>query len=54
VDFTAVLYKVHQNKEGDLMAALDKFLGGASSKDDMDMDDDGEEFHAFVLLKFEP
>jgi V-type H+-transporting ATPase subunit C len=53
VDFTAVLYKVHQNKEGDLMNALDKFLGGAS-KDDVDMDDDGEEFHAFVLLKFEP
>ena len=52
VDFTAVLYKVHAGKETDLTVALDKRLG--NSVDD-DLGDDGdEEYHDFVLLKFEP
>lgn len=55
VDFTSVLYKVHPNKDAELIAALDKHLGGsASGKDEKDGDDDGEEFHEFVLLKFDP
>lgn len=53
VDFTAVLYKVHTNKENELISALDKQLGSAD-----DLKDDGEEgedeYHDFVLLKFEP
>ena len=52
VDFTAVLYKVHHGKETELIAALDKQLGG-ETEGDKDMDDDGEEFHEFVLIKFE-
>jgi len=53
VDFTSVLYKA--SDETKLVASLDKALG--SSDDD---DDDGgemvedEEYHDFVLLKFEP
>lgn len=54
VDFTAVLYKVHPNKDTDLIHALDKFLGGTSGSDDKDVDDEGEDFHEFVLLKFDP
>ena len=50
VDFTAVLYKVHPGKDQNLTLALDSSLG--SSKDD-DVDD-GEEYHDFVLLKFDP
>jgi V-type H+-transporting ATPase subunit C len=54
VDFTAVLYKVHHHKEGDLVAALDKHLGipAHHNADDADIDD-GEEYHDFVMLKFE-
>jgi V-type H+-transporting ATPase subunit C len=54
VDFTAVLYKVHHNREGDLVAALDKHLGNPAlhSLEDADMDD-GEDYHDFVMLKFE-
>jgi len=48
-----VLYKVHNGKDQDLMAALDKYLGNSNHKDDDDVQDD-EEFHDFVLLKFEP
>jgi len=51
VDFTAVLYKVHHGKENDLINALDKQLGGDA--DDKDMDEEGEEFHEFVLIKFD-
>ena len=50
VDFTAVLYKVHSGKEQDLTAALDKALGDAKT-DDEDAEDD---YHDFVLLKFDP
>lgn len=50
VDFTAVLYKAHTGKENQLIEALDKALGGPEVKD---ADEDGEEYHEFVLLKFE-
>lgn len=50
VDFTAVLYKAFQGKDGDLTQALDKSLGSEQN----DGDEEGEEYHDFVLLKFEP
>jgi len=56
VDFTAVLYKIHRNREHDLIKALDQNLGStqhAHLKDD-DNQDDEEEYHDFVMLKFEP
>jgi V-type H+-transporting ATPase subunit C len=52
VDFTAVLYKVLPHKDDELINALDKHLGGGVS--DKDSEDAGEEFHEFVLLKFDP
>jgi len=52
VDFTAVLYKVQGSKEPDLIKALDKALGVPTTKDD-DEDDAGDEYHDFVLVKFE-
>lgn len=51
VDFTAVLYKVHSGKETQLTQALDKALGNAT---DDDLEDEGDEYHDFVLLKFDP
>jgi V-type H+-transporting ATPase subunit C len=51
VDFTAVLYKVHHGKEQNLTAALDKALGEPKGEDDFE---EGDEYHDFVLLKFEP
>jgi V-type H+-transporting ATPase subunit C len=56
VDFTAVLYKVQNGKDTELIAALDKQLGNPSDKKDGDGDteDMDEEFHDFVLLKFDP
>jgi V-type H+-transporting ATPase subunit C len=53
VDFTAVLYKVHQGKDQDLTRALDKALGEAA-KDGEDMDDMEDDYHDFVLIKFDP
>eukprot|EP00980_Cylindrotheca_fusiformis_P025335 scaffold13478_cov132-Cylindrotheca_fusiformis.AAC.28 len=53
VDFTAVLYKVHPGKDTDLMNALDKALGSGSADEDLG-DEAEEEYHDFVLLKFEP
>lgn len=50
VDFTAVLFKAFQGKDGDLTQALDKSLGSTEH----DADEEGEEYHEFVLLKFEP
>lgn len=50
VDFTSVLYKVHSGKEHLLTHELDKSLGNGAD-DDLD---EGEEYHDFVLLKFEP
>jgi V-type H+-transporting ATPase subunit C len=57
VDFTAVLYKVLPNKDEDLIKALDKYLGNSSNSvmDDKDKEEDGgEEFHEFVMLRFDP
>jgi V-type H+-transporting ATPase subunit C len=51
VDFTAVLYKVHQGKDIGLTRALDSALGDAT---DDDVDEGDEEYHDFVLLKFDP
>mmetsp|Transcript_38988 Transcript_38988/g.79797 ORF Transcript_38988/g.79797 Transcript_38988/m.79797 type:complete len:106 (+) Transcript_38988:1063-1380(+) len=54
VDFTAVLYKVAKNKDQALTDALDKALGeGGNAGDDVN-DDDDEDYHDFVLLKFDP
>jgi V-type H+-transporting ATPase subunit C len=54
VDFTAVLYKVADGKAALLTEALDKALGPESTEDDKDVDEGGEEFHDFVLIKFDP
>lgn len=51
VDFTAVLYKAIKGKEEELTQALDKALGSGENND---VEDDGDEYHDFVLLKFEP
>lgn len=50
VDFTSVLYKVHSGKDHLLTQKLDKSLGSVAD----DLDEGGEEYHDFVLLKFEP
>lgn len=52
VDFTAVLYKVIQGKELMLIGALDKTFGEKKSKEE-DIEDE-EEYHDFVLIKFDP
>ena len=52
VDFTAVLYKVTTGKDVMLVNALDKAFGDDKGKED-DMEDD-EEYHDFVLIKFDP
>jgi V-type H+-transporting ATPase subunit C len=52
VDFTSVLYKVHSGKDLQLTQKLDKSLG--SGIDDAADDEGAEEYHDFVLLKFEP
>merc|ERR1712176_1140409 len=52
VDFTAVLYKVGTGKETQLVAALDKTFGNNKGKVE-DVEDE-EEYHDFVLIKFEP
>jgi len=51
VDFTSVLYKVHNGKDHQLTQKLDKSLGNEA---DDDLDEGAEEYHDFVLLKFEP
>lgn len=50
VDFTSVLYKVHSEKDHQLTQKLDQSLGNGTD----DFDDGAEEYHDFVLLKFEP
>jgi len=52
VDFTAVLYKVSSGKEAMLVDALDKTFGEKKGKEE-DIEDD-EEYHDFVLIKFDP
>jgi len=49
VDFTSVLYKVHSGKDLQLTQKLDQSLGNGA--DDVD---EGEEYHDFVLIKFDP
>ncbi|OEU20750.1 V-type H-ATPase subunit C [Fragilariopsis cylindrus CCMP1102] len=51
VDFTSVLYKIHNGKDYQLTQKLDKSLGSGA---DDDIDEGAEEYHDFVLLKFEP
>jgi V-type H+-transporting ATPase subunit C len=51
VDFTAVLYKVHHDKEQSLIKSLDKELGAA---EDAAGEEGEEEYHDFVMLKFDP
>ena len=53
VDFTAVLYKVHPGKDAQLVDALDAQLGSTADAP-MEKDEGEEEYHDFVLLKFEP
>ena len=52
VDFTAVLYKMTVGKEKLLVGALDKTFGENKSKEE-DLEDE-EEYHDFVLIKFDP
>jgi V-type H+-transporting ATPase subunit C len=55
VDFTAVLYKVLPHKDEDLIKGLDKYLGNAPTGPvDEKEEDAGEEFHEFVMLRFDP
>jgi V-type H+-transporting ATPase subunit C len=56
VDFTAVLYKVLPHKDEDLIKALDKYLGNAPTTGSAEEkeEDAGEEFHEFVMLRFDP
>jgi len=53
VDFTAVLYKVASGKETALIDSLDKTFGNAKDKAE-EVDVDEEEYHDFVLIKFDP
>jgi V-type H+-transporting ATPase subunit C len=53
VDFTAVLYKVAPGKETNLTIALDNALGSDDTKNEIEEEGD-EEYHDFVLIKFEP
>lgn len=52
VDFTAVLYKVTNGKHDLLVGALDKTFGEKKGKEE-DAEDE-EEYHDFVLIKFDP
>jgi len=52
VDFTAVLYKVASGKDLELTNALDRALGKTSDAADGEADE--EEYHEFVLIKFDP
>jgi V-type H+-transporting ATPase subunit C len=51
VDFTSVLYKVNPHKDSDLVHALDKQLGTSTAAE---KEEDDEEYHDFVMLKFDP
>jgi V-type H+-transporting ATPase subunit C len=53
VDFTAVLYKAMKGKDSELTSSLDKALGSAD-EEAKDLEEEGDEYHDFVLLKFEP
>ncbi|KAL7561912.1 hypothetical protein ACA910_005110 [Epithemia clementina (nom. ined.)] len=51
VDFTAVLYKANHGKDADLVNALDKYLGNI---DKTEQEEGEEEYHDFVMFKFDP
>lgn len=51
VDFTAVLWKVKPGKDQEFVKSLDARLGEV--KKDDDEADEGEEYHDFVMLKFD-
>jgi len=51
VDFTAALYKVTVGKDAEFIKQLDNKLGEPDKE--KEEDDDGEEYHDFVLLKFD-
>jgi V-type H+-transporting ATPase subunit C len=53
VDFTAVLYKVHPNKDVDLIKSLDMQLGAAEADDAAEAEGE-DEYHDFVMIKFDP
>lgn len=53
VDFTSVLYKVHGENGEKLASALDKELG-TTDDDGEGMDEGEEDYHDFVMLKFDP
>eukprot|EP00816_Leptocylindrus_hargravesii_P013843 CAMPEP_0196806642 /NCGR_PEP_ID=MMETSP1362-20130617/6550_1 /TAXON_ID=163516 /ORGANISM="Leptocylindrus danicus, Strain CCMP1856" /LENGTH=425 /DNA_ID=CAMNT_0042180221 /DNA_START=45 /DNA_END=1322 /DNA_ORIENTATION=- len=52
-DFTAVLYKVANGQNAELIEALDLALGN-SDGDAAGAGEDDDEYHDFVLLKFDP
>lgn len=54
VDFTAVLYKVAPGKDALLTKSLDKALGSEDTQAGGDDEAGEEEYHDFVLLKFDP
>ena len=51
VDFTAVLYKANYGKDSELVNALDKHLGNVEATE---QEEGEEEYHDFVMFKFEP
>lgn len=53
VDFTAVLYKVIPNKDDQLTKALDEALSNKKDAADEDDVEEGDEYHDFVLIKFD-
>jgi len=54
VDFTAVLYKVKHGKDMDLTESLDRSLAPTKDGKKAEKFDDDEEYHEFVLIKFDP
>lgn len=52
-DFTAVLYKVADGKNAELIDALDAALGNLDLGGEGEGGDDDDEYHDFVLLKFD-
>ena len=52
VDFTDILFKAHTRKELQLVDALKKSHSSGVNKQEAGMDDDGDKYYEFVLLKF--
>lgn len=53
VDFTAVLYKA-TSEDQKLVGALDKALGSGKNEEEVDDEMGEDDYHDFVLLKFDP